>query len=120
MPTEFLGQLECGVLLWIGAEPIATINALELLAVLRRVEELGDLRTASGTLQIGRYVFPNARYSNQDRPMAEIPPWAALTALDTPPVRMTAGVPGNGEDVLDEVLGFRPVTAQVPTGLEGC
>ena len=57
----------------------------------------------------GRYVFPNARYAKQDRPMAETTLWAALRALDIPPDRMTMhGFRAMARMILDEVLGFRP------------
>ena len=40
------GQLERDIFPWIGAEPIATLKAPELLAVVRRIEERGALRMA--------------------------------------------------------------------------
>ena len=70
------------------------------------VEILRELYPLTGH---GQYVFPNARYANQDRPMAETTLWAALRALDIPPDRMTMhGFRAMARTILDEVLGFRP------------
>ena len=70
------------------------------------VEILRELHPLTG---YGPYVFPNARYAKQDRPMAETTLWAALRALDIPPDRMTMhGFRAMARTILDEVLGFWP------------
>ena len=50
--TRVRRQLERDVFPWIGSDPIAEIQAPELLAVVRRIEERGTLKMAHDTLQI--------------------------------------------------------------------
>ena len=67
------------------------------------VEILRELHPLTG---YGRYVFLNARYPNQDRPMAETTLWAALRALDIPSDRMTMyGFRAMARTILDSRRG---------------
>lgn len=54
---KIMGRLEKDVFPWLGGRPIAEITALEVLAVLRRVEARGALDTAHRVLQNCGQVF---------------------------------------------------------------
>ncbi len=70
------------------------------------VEILRELHPLTGH---GRYVFPTARHTSRERPMAETTLWAALRALDIRMERMTMhGFRAMARTILDEVLDFRP------------
>ena len=70
------------------------------------VEILRELHPLTGQ---GRYVFPNVRSPNLERPMSEGTLWSALRALDIHPDQMTLhGFRAMARTILDEVLGFRP------------
>jgi len=53
-------RLEMNVFPWLGARGIATINAPEVLAVLRRIEERGAVETAHRVKQICEQIFSYA------------------------------------------------------------
>jgi integrase len=63
--NRILRRLERDVFPWIGARPIAEISALELLAVVRRIESRGALETAHRALgncgQVFRYAIATGR-----------------------------------------------------------
>ena len=52
-----LSQLERDLYPWIGERPIAEIHALELLAVLQKVEDRGAVETADRVLMLARQVW---------------------------------------------------------------
>ena len=54
---RLLRQLERDLFPWIGARPMAEIHALELLAVLQKVEDRGALETADRALMLARQVW---------------------------------------------------------------
>jgi integrase len=54
---RMLRQLERDLFPWIGERPIAQIHAMELLAVLQKVEERGALETADRALGLARQVW---------------------------------------------------------------
>jgi integrase len=63
--SKIIRRLEKDVFPWMGARPIAEINARELLSVLRRIEERGAIETAHRARescgQIFRYAIATAR-----------------------------------------------------------
>lgn len=63
--SKVIRRLEMYVFPWLGSKPISSINAPELLAVIRRIEERGARETARRTLflcgQILRYAVATAR-----------------------------------------------------------
>lgn len=63
--TKILGRLENDVFPYLGSRPVAEINAPELLAVLRRIENRGVLETAHRALsncgQVFRYAVVTGR-----------------------------------------------------------
>lgn len=52
-----LRQLERDLFPWIGARPIASIHAMELLSALQKVEERGAVETADRVLMLARQVW---------------------------------------------------------------
>ena len=52
-----LRQFERDLFPWIGERPIAQIHAMELLAVLQKVEDRGALETADRALMLARQVW---------------------------------------------------------------
>lgn len=54
---RLLRQLERDLFPWIGARPMAEIHAMELLAVLQKVEDRGALETADRALMLARQVW---------------------------------------------------------------
>jgi integrase len=54
---RMLRQLERDLFPWIGERPMAEIHAMELLAVLQKVEERGALETADRALMLARQVW---------------------------------------------------------------
>lgn len=65
-----LRQLERDLFPWLGQRPMASIEPMELLSVLQKVEERGALETADRALmlarQIWRYWLPTASNSQRD------------------------------------------------------
>jgi integrase len=79
-------RLEANVFPWLGGQPIAEISALEILAVLRRIEDRGAIETAHRVKQIISQVFRFAVATGR----AENDPTAALRGALAPakPKRM--------------------------------
>lgn len=48
---RIIRRLERDIFPWLGKRPIAEISALELLAILRRIEKRGAIETAHRALQ---------------------------------------------------------------------
>lgn len=55
--SKIIRRLELYIFPWIGARPIATIEAREILACLRRIEAKGNLESAHRALQVCSRVF---------------------------------------------------------------
>ncbi|HEV2607453.1 MAG TPA: integrase arm-type DNA-binding domain-containing protein, partial [Xanthomonadaceae bacterium] len=92
---KIISRLERDLFPWIGARPIADVNAPELLRTLRRIEERGALETAHRALQncgqIFRYAIATGRATHD--PSADLrgalAPWKSLHyASITDPIKV--------------------------------
>lgn len=80
---KVLGTLEKNLFPWLGDRPVAEINAPELLATLRRVENRGAHETASRAKQIAGRIFRYAVATGR----AERDPSQDLRGALTPPIK---------------------------------
>lgn len=101
-----LRRLEIYLFPWLGAEPIAEINAPQILEVVKRIERLNKLETAHRTLQVASQVF---RYAVQTGRAMRDPCPDLRGALPSPTVKHMVAFtePKDVAELLRAIDGFK-------------